>query len=241
MARLPKLGSSKVKVSAATRDEVLAACERERAQIAQKLHDGLGQQMAGVGLMAKALLHGVNVKKQAALHADVQRVIAQITEAVGLAREMSRDLEVLQLAADQFGATMRSLARRVEDRSNVSCTFRGDEALKGGTEATLLYRIAQDTVENALAHHAPSRISISLGRDPGSGRMMLVVQDDGIGSARPAKGGSRALGRRIMQYRAASMGGRLVVEDDPAGGTVAKVLFGDSILRGRRNRAPREG
>jgi signal transduction histidine kinase len=79
-----------------------------------------------------------------------------------------------------------------------------------------LYRIAQEAVNNALKHAAPSEIRIGLERQ--NGALVLEVDDDGEGlneSAPLATG----IGLRVMRYRARLIGGDLEIGSPPAGGT----------------------
>lgn len=220
--------------------EVLAISEREQRRVAQDLHDGLGQQLAGVGLMTKALLRRIDAAGQPELFADTERVITQIGEAVNLTRDLARGLHPMQLEAGQFEMAIRALANNVENLFKVACTFHCEtqcEAPGGGEGATHLYRIAQEAINNALKHGKPSRISVSFARDDALNRLVFSVQDDGSGIrrrlARAGLTGLRGMGLQIMRYRADSVGGRLVVERGPAGGTLVQVSFEAAAPAGR--------
>lgn len=229
-------------------EEVLAISEREQRRVAQDLHDGLGQQLAGVGLMTKALLSRMNTQSQPELVADTECVITQLNEAINLTRDLARGLHPMQLEAGQFEMAIRALASNVENLFKVACTFRCEapgEAPGGNEGATHLYRIAQEAINNALKHGKPSRISISLTQDRAHERIVFAIQDDGNGirlrPARAAAGGSRGMGLQIMRYRAESVGGQLVVERAPAGGTLVQVSFAAAAPAERPDRAAKRG
>lgn len=229
-------------------EEVLAISEREQRRLAQDLHDGLGQQLAGIGLMTKALLGRMDAGAQPELVADTERVIAQLNEAVNLTRDLARGLHPMQLEAGQFEMAIRALASNVENLFKVACTFYCEApcAAPGGSEgATHLYRIAQEAINNALKHGKPSRISISLTHDRAQGRTVFAIQDDGNGirrrPARAAGGGHRGMGLQIMRYRADRVGGHLVVERAPAGGTLVQVSFDAVALGDQPDRAAPRG
>lgn len=229
-------------------EEVLAISEREQRRVAQDLHDGLGQQLAGVGLMTTSLLRRMDASAQPELFADTERVIVQINDAVNLTRDLARGLHPMQLEAGQFEMAIRALANNVENLFKVACTFHCEtpcEAPGGGEGATHLYRIAQEAINNALKHGKPSRISVSFTHDRLKKQTVLAIQDDGSGiRRRPARstvGGNRGMGLQIMRYRADSVGGHLVVERAPTGGTLVQVSFSSAASVDQPNRRARRG
>jgi signal transduction histidine kinase len=79
-----------------------------------------------------------------------------------------------------------------------------------------LYRIAQESVTNAVKHGRAKQISITLSSSAGG--LKLTVRDDGSGLPEiPSPSGS---GLKIMKYRAAAIGAKLTLERGPEGGTV---------------------
>jgi two-component system CheB/CheR fusion protein len=84
------------------------------------------------------------------------------------------------------------------------------------TAATHLYRIAQEAVSNAIRHGKAKRIVISLERV--AEHVALEVRDDGAGLPQDLSK-AKGMGLRIMQYRAAMIGGSLTVQNAPKGGT----------------------
>jgi signal transduction histidine kinase len=79
-----------------------------------------------------------------------------------------------------------------------------------------LYRIAQESVANALRHSGAQSVQITL--DQEDGETVLRIEDDGKGlSTKPAA--ARGMGLRTMRYRAGLIGGMLEVGPGPRGGT----------------------
>jgi signal transduction histidine kinase len=81
---------------------------------------------------------------------------------------------------------------------------------------TQLYRIAQESVGNALRHAAPSAIEIEYRCDGTHSR--LEISDDGCGISAAHKRNT-GLGLRSMRYRASLIGATLDVARRPEGGT----------------------
>ena len=97
-------------------------------------------------------------------------------------------------------------------------------------EAVHLFRIAQESVSNAIRHGRAKRIIITL-QSQADG-IVLHVEDDGIGIPQvPAKNGG--MGLRIMAHRANLIDAALVVELGVRGGTVVRCIFPqDRMLEG---------
>lgn len=74
------------------------------------------------------------------------------------------------------------------------------------TRSSSWYRVAQESVTNAIRHARAGCIAIALTAD--GKRVELTVRDDGVGIADGGDGGGRI---RSMRERALSVGGRLVV------------------------------
>jgi signal transduction histidine kinase len=83
--------------------------------------------------------------------------------------------------------------------------------------ASEIFRIAQEALTNALRHSGAAHIAVRL-TEP-NGRLLLTVEDDGVGFEPDAAGlRSRRLGLTSMEERAGALGGRLSVESQPGAG-----------------------
>jgi signal transduction histidine kinase len=115
-------------------------------------------------------------------------------------------------------SALRELAHTTGKRAGleVTCECRTPVKACPSEIGTHLFRIAQEAVNNALKHARASRLGIALAVE--GERVSLTVRDNGRGlpARLPAK---RGMGLRIMQYRAAMIGGTLEIGRDPAGGT----------------------
>jgi signal transduction histidine kinase len=141
-----------------------------------------------------------------------------LREAIAEVRSLSHGLAPVALVDDGLMTAFASLAEDTSRGGAVRCVFDCAEPVRvRDTEiADHLYRIAQEAVNNALKHAAPSEIRIALEcRDHA---VVLEVDDDGMGfdeTAPPADG----IGLRVMRYRARLIEGDLRIGSPPAGGT----------------------
>jgi signal transduction histidine kinase len=140
----------------------------------------------------------------------------QLREAIAEARALSHGLAPVELADEGLTAALGALAERT-NRGGVRCIFECPELLRvpDAGVAGHLHRIAQEAVNNALKHAAPSEIRIGLERRDGS--IVLEVDDDGEGFDEATA--TDGIGLRVMRYRAKLIGGVLEVGSPPAGGT----------------------
>ena len=84
------------------------------------------------------------------------------------------------------------------------------------TVVTQLYKIAQESVTNAIKHAKATRIVITLALR--NGNLMLSVRNNGRSFPKLASA-SRGMGLRIMSYRAGLVGGKLELKTAGSQGT----------------------
>ena len=191
--------------------------ERERSRIGRDIHDGLGQSLTAISLALRQLSQ--QLEREASPHqAALQRISESVCGCIGEAGRIARALT--PVVAENYGLreALAKLAEEVNATTGVRCTLRAAARHRthGRELETQLYRIAQESVANALRHAAPSAIEIDYGCDGVNCR--LAVSDDGRGIP-PPEARVAGLGLRSMQYRAGLIGATLEVAPLPQGGT----------------------
>ncbi len=209
--------------------EVAGVSEREQQRIGHDLHDGLGQHLAGIELMSQVLAEKLAKKSQAgARHAG--EIAAHVREAISQTRSLARGLSPVVLESEGLMAALHDLAVNTGRMFRVDCRFECETAvlIHDHAVATHLFRIAQEAVSNAIKHGRAREIVIHL--QPAGTRTLLMVKDRGVGlpDQVPARKG---MGLRIMQFRAGMIGGSLVVQRNPDGGTsvVCSIANGPTV------------
>ncbi len=198
-------------------EEVLRISEREQRRIAQDLHDGLGQQLAGISCLSNTLSQ--KLAQQGSPEAEKAARISKLLDgAVNVTHSLAHGLHPVEAEPAGLMSALENLAASVRDLFRVSCRFKcGHPVLMAENfVATHLYRIAQEAVTNALKHGRSKRIDIVLSATPE--QTMLEVRDDGVGFEKgvpPRKG----LGLRTMTHRAGKIGGTLLIRKGDGGGT----------------------
>jgi PAS domain S-box-containing protein len=197
--------------------EVLAVTKREQWQIGQELHDGVGQELTGLGLMAKSLSQ--RLPESAAEKRIALRLLAGLDSLHQKVRELSRGLIPVHVESRGLSAALDDLAIRTTEASGISVTAECPDwvELPDHATATELFYVAQEAVNNALRHGRPRNIRLSLLTEPDG--LRLRIKDDGIGLPDRLEQ-SDGLGLRIMQHRASLIGGVLQIASSLGGGTV---------------------
>ncbi len=199
-----------------------AVWEQQRV-IAQELHDGLGQQLTGLGFISQTLSGKLT-------QPDEAKAAGRLTEGLMKALEQIRGLAkgVFPVAPEGEGlmSALGQLAETTAAATGIACTFDCPRPVLLGNNQTALhlYRIAQEAVTNAAKHARPSAIKILLDSTPEG--LLLEVSDNGGGIGGGA-GSSRGSGLRSMRYRAAAIGGTLAIEDAPGGGTRVRCILAE--------------
>lgn len=197
--------------------ELLQIAERERQRIGRDLHDGLGQQLHGLSYLAalleKDLQHDASPRAE-----EVRQLNKHLGEALELTRAIAHGLQPVKPVPEGLALALREFAARMRGVYRLDCRFecRAPVLIHRQSAATHLYRIAQEAVNNAIKHGKATRILIQLGASPE--RIILGIRDNGVGIRQRAEN-SKGMGLRIMQYRAETVGGSLVVQKLPQRGT----------------------
>jgi len=196
---------------------LIDAVAREQRRIGQEMHDGLGQELTGLALIARALATRAE-KEWPARAPEIAEVAALAASCIGGSRRIVQGLAPLSDADESLEAALTALAHR-SSMSGTTVSFRGRCTLQPPPQLETrghLYRIAQEAVQNALKHADASAIDIEL-RNDSSGVLRLAIVDNGNGAVTGAPRGM-GLGMRTMRYRASSIGARIVIGPGPAGG-----------------------
>lgn len=202
---------------------LVAGHDAEQRRFSAELHDRIGQNLTALGVGLELLAaSGLDADARAVRLRDARRLLERTTSAV-------RDLitELRPPGLDEYGllAGLRCLAEDTGRSSGLRIVAHGQEPCPRLPPAheTVLFRIAQEAVANAVRHAGARRIELSLAADA-DGPLLRVADDgEGFDPARVARG---HWGLEIMRERATSIGAHLRVLSAPGRGTCVTVGFG---------------
>jgi PAS domain S-box-containing protein len=196
-------------------EALLDVAEREQQRIAQDLHDGLCNQLAGLNYLTKGLEKTLTGKSKTA----AKTIAGQLRNAMEQARGIARGLHPITILPASLPDALSHLAEEQNALYGVTCLFRDCSPLPmlNPTKATHLYRIAQEAVHNAIKHGKSKRITIQLSVT--DHHLTLSVRDNGIGYCLPTSTPT-GIGTQIMRHRTDTIGGQLTIERAKRTGTV---------------------
>ena len=141
-----------------------------------------------------------------------------LSEATGLARNLSRGLHPVTLNAQGLPAALAELAARVPHQ--VEFSWPQSERLNLEQAVALhVYRIAEEALSNSIKHAEADKVRIEL-QPLSKRRVALTITDNGKGfNKSPEEGG---MGLQNMKYRARAIGGALKITSAPGKGTIIR-------------------
>jgi PAS domain S-box-containing protein len=198
--------------------QLLDSSERERRHLQSQLHDGLGQELFGIAILARSIATAAD-RDGMSLAADLSKLSMVASRAIETCRLVARGLSPL---SDMHGGLIRALEELTIMPSDWRGPRMGFAAIVAAplalseTALEQVYRIAQEAVTNAIKH--ANAISIDVRLEVQKNSVSLEITDDGVGMSRDVEP-TAGVGRNIMRYRADIVHAQLRFEQRPHGGT----------------------
>jgi signal transduction histidine kinase len=194
----------------ASRSRIVAAGNEERRRIERDLHDGAQQRLVTLGVALRLLQRGLDGRSPA-LRAALDEAVGEVGRAIADLRELARGVRPARLD-EGLAVALRDLARR--SPVPIELDLIGGR-LPSDIE-TAAYFVVCEALTNAVKHARASRVAVRTARE--NGRLVIQVEDDGIGGARLVSGsGLAGLADRVDAH-----GGRLRVDSRSPGGTLVE-------------------
>ena len=201
---------------------VVAVQEEERRSIARELHDEAGQSLTSL-LLGLRLLERDGAAPATPWKGipDLKRTAEEVLESL---HRLAANLRPASLDHLGLEAALRQHLAGVELKTGLTIRFRARgldrERLPLAVE-TALYRVVQEATTNVLRHARASSVDVlaELRQD----RVVVMVEDDGVGFVAEAANGVGRLGLVGMRERAETLGGTFSVESVPGSGTTVYV------------------
>jgi two-component system, NarL family, sensor histidine kinase UhpB len=197
----------------------LAAQEAERLRVARELHDEIGQTLTAITIEAERAGEGDPELAPDALRRVADSVRGSLDEVRRIARELRPE------ALDDLGLVnaLIALCNRLDAESGprIKRRLQGTLPPLAAEVELVLYRIAQESLTNALRHANADSVTVLLEADAES--VTVRVTDDGTGLPRELPGGTSGIAG--MRERALLVGGRLTFESRPGQGTEVQLTI----------------
>ena len=225
---------------AAAHRRLMMADEQERRAIAAELHDSVGQQMIAMQFSLEAALAKAR-DEGAAPTEDLEDISAFCRETTNEIRAVCHGLFPPTLEALGLCPALNQLSKEAKGSLQVRTTCQEDVhnfRMPADVEIAL-FRIAQESVTNALRHSKGTTITLGLSKDSDREEVTLTITDDGEGFD-TSQAGASGLGLRTMQERANAIGGTLEIASHSRGTRVtATAFYGNGFPDTQRVISPR--
>jgi two-component system NarL family sensor kinase len=196
-------------------NNAVASSDLERRRIARDLHDGVIQDLAGVGYSLSSM------SRQIPQDTDLK---GQLDEANGIVRRDVASLRTLMTDIYPPDLDDRGLALAVRELLAQSSmdpyvvSLEVDEPLTPSpTTARLTFRVVRESLRNVVKHSQATHVTVRLRQQ--DGWLMYEVEDDGVGFDENQAAREGHLGLRLVQETVADAGGELAVNSSPGAGT----------------------
>jgi len=201
-----------------------AATFEERQRIAAEMHDRLGQTISKIGLnidLAEKHIENDQIEPSQQQLKSARESVDQASEDVREAiAHLLDDTPIHQSLQSQIESIVNDLQSQAINGSNLNWHNSIVEPvilLRKETEQVV--RVAGEALNNACRHS--KAISTDIYLQQTNGDYVLVIEDDGKGfdPQKFPEDGAKHFGLKIMQARAAHLGGDLMVKSAPGEGT----------------------
>jgi signal transduction histidine kinase len=181
--------------------------------VSREIHDNITQVLSFVKLSL-----GVVGKDAAHTQAKITESRELLSQAINDLRDLSKSMSFDTIKAAGLEKTIKLELERINKSGlvNAELTVDGDVFSLGEKNELVLFRIFQETVNNALKHANAKQLKIQLLY---SAKVFnLTIADDGVGFPTSILNEHRGSGLKNLQNRAALIGAEAFIESSPGNG-----------------------
>ena len=197
---------------------VMEAEENERQRIAKDLHDGVGQMMSAAKMNLSAFESEISFSSDEQ-KASLEKVIQLVDESCKEVRTVSHIMMPNALLKNNLGVAIRDFVDKLSNKSlKAHVSTEGlDERFDSNVE-TVLYRVIQECVNNAIKHAGATTLDISMIRDKDG--ISGTIEDNGKGFDPGDKSKFEGIGLKNITSRIEYLKGTVDFDSSPGRGTV---------------------
>lgn len=202
---------------------LINAQEEERKRIARELHDDLNQRMALISIELEQIAQKSS-EGTTGLPARLNNLKRQVSEISNEIHRMSYELHPSKLDHLGLAPALRTFCSDVEKSRGLRVAFQAGSMPELPRDVTLaLFRVAQESVQNAAKHSGADRIKVQLNSVENT--IELIVVDEGNGFETSEEKMTTGLGLTSMRERVRHVGGEFTIQSIPTRGTQVRVVI----------------
>jgi PAS domain S-box-containing protein len=200
---------------------ILHVQEEERKRISRELHDEVTQTLVGINVHLETLAQEAAINPKG-LKQKIARTQRLVEKSVDVVHRFARELRPTML--DDLGLipALRSLMKTFmkETGIRVSLTVFEEVEKLSVAKRTVLYRVAQEALNNVASHAQATKVEVSIQRLPNA--LLMQIKDNGQSfdverAMQPKK--NKRLGLIGMRERLEMVNGQFAIESAPGKGT----------------------
>jgi len=201
--------------------QLLLAQEEERKKISRELHDVIAQTLTSINVQLGALKNKANHNTKG-LERSIARTQRLVVDSVNIVHQFARELRPTVL--DDLGIipALHTFMKRFGEQTGIRVSLSAFAAVKqvNSDIRTVLYRVAQEALNNVARHAQASQAEVSIRKLDGA--VCMTITDNGKGFQKEHllnANKSKRLGLLGMRERLEMIGGNFTVTSAPGKGT----------------------
>lgn len=201
------------------------AQEEERKNFSRELHDEVGQALNAMTMNLAALKRLTECATRAA-QARIDDTVQLVERTIETVHRFARELRPAMLDELGLEAALRACVRGFAERTGHSVEFHGrlEGNLLAPDQRIVIYRVAQESLNNVAKHASATHVDVILWRE--GGQAILEIRDNGRGflpAPRRVEPDRQRLGLLGMEERVRLVNGRFHIGSRPGAGTIVRV------------------
>jgi signal transduction histidine kinase len=203
--------------------DIIAAEEEERKRIASDLHDGVGQLISAAWLNLKAVSN--QMSNASAEEAQlIGKTLALVDESCKEVRQVSHNMMPNALLMKGLVNAVKEFIGQIDQRSiRINLQTEGlNNSIPAHIES-VLYRVIQETVNNALKHAEASELDISIHQEADA--IDVIIEDNGKGFNKNQLNEDAGIGLQNIRSRIDYLRGTVEWNTAPGKGTVVAIYI----------------
>ena len=192
-----------------SRRRIVTAGDERARKIERDIHDGAQQRLVALALELRLAQRQLGKELDPEVERLLEGAVGELQVAVDELRELARGVHPAVLTEEGLAGAIEALALRTPIPVRIASV--PEERLSPEIEAAA-YFVVCEAIANAVKHSRARTIRVNAERR--NGRLVVAVEDDGVGGADDGGSGLRGLLDRVEAH-----GGTLRVDSPPGEGT----------------------
>ena len=200
-----------------------AAVGEERALLARELHDSIAQSLAFMKIQVQLLRNAAQREQPDKVRKTLDELDAGVRESINDVRELLVHFRT-RTNTDDIEQALQETLQKFEHQTGLPAHLdvRGDGLPLPADVQVQVLHVVQEALSNARKHAGASHVVLEVRKGQ---RWRFAVHDDGAGFNLHQVRGASHVGLKIMNERAARIGGEVEIVSSPGSGTTVTLTL----------------